>query len=74
MPPKRRAQTPIALPAEDSAFIRLPTVLGVFPVGETSWWKGVAEGRYPRPIKLSPRVNGWRVADIRKLLASMKEP
>ena len=27
----------------------LADVLGVYPVGETSWWKGVAEGRYRNP-------------------------
>jgi predicted DNA-binding transcriptional regulator AlpA len=61
---------PVTLPADDDAFVRLPTVLAVYPVGETSWWNGVADGRYPAPVKLSKRVNGWRVGAIRRLLAA----
>lgn len=31
---------------------------------------GVAEGRYPAPVKLSKRCVAWRSADIRALIAS----
>jgi predicted DNA-binding transcriptional regulator AlpA len=61
------------LPADDDAYVRLPTVLGVFPVGETTWWAGVAAGRFPKPVKLSPRVIAWRVGDVRALLASLRK-
>ena len=64
---------PSPLPEDDDAFVRLSTVLHVYPVGETSWWKGVRDGRYPSPVKLSRRVNGWRVGSIRALLASRIE-
>src|SRR5262249_6912250 len=75
MPPRatksgRNAIEPIALPADDDAFIRLPVVLAVYPIGATSWWNGVASGVYPRPVRLSPRVCAWRVGEIRQLLAS----
>src|SRR4030095_10215161 len=72
MPPRpRKTPRPVfALPPDDDAFVRLDVVLSVFPIGETSWWKGVAEGRYPPPVKLTPRVNAWRVGTIRALLAS----
>ena len=75
MPPRvpKKNQKHVALPEDDDALVRLPTVLGVYPVGETSWWKGVAEGRYPKPVKLSPRVNAWRAGKIRELLASVDE-
>ena len=36
-------------------FVRLPQILAVFPVGRSTWWKGVAEGRYPAAVKLGPR-------------------
>jgi prophage regulatory protein len=63
----------IALPQEDQAFVRLPTVLGVYPVSKAEWWKGVREKRYPAPVQLAKRISAWRVGDIRKLLASAKE-
>lgn len=72
MPPRtvKKVHPRRALPEDDDAFIREREVLDVYPVGQTSWRKGVAEGRYPRPVKLSPRVNGYRVGGIRALLAA----
>jgi prophage regulatory protein len=58
---------------DDLAFLRKPQVLALYPVGERSWDRGVAEGRYPKPVKLSKRVSAWRVADIRALLASVNQ-
>lgn len=49
-------------------FLRLPQVLKVFPVGKSSWWAGVASGKYPKPVKLSERTSAWRVEDIRELI------
>lgn len=40
----------------------------VIPVSKSAWWDGVKAGRFPKPLKLSPRVTVWRWADIRKLL------
>lgn len=70
----KKAQTRIALPDDDDAFIRKPTVLAVYPVGETTWDRGVAAGRFPRPVRLSPRIVAWRVGEIRELLASVDKP
>lgn len=75
MPPRvtKKSERPLALPEDDDAFVRLPIVLSVYPVGETTWNRGVQSGRFPKPIKLSPRVNAWRVGGIRKLLQSVGE-
>ena len=56
----------VALPAE--GFVRLRTVLQVFPVNRWEWRRGVKAGRYPAPVRLSPRVHAWKVADIRALI------
>jgi len=58
-----------ALP--ETGFVRLPEVLKVFPVSKSSWWAGVREGRYPKPVKLGPKITAWRVADIHDLIRSM---
>jgi predicted DNA-binding transcriptional regulator AlpA len=52
----------------ETGFIRLPIILRVFPVGKSTWWAGVKEGRYPQPVKLGPRITAWRVDDIRALI------
>lgn len=51
-----------------TGFVRLPTVLKLFPVSRSSWWAGVKEGRFPQPVKLSSRVTAWRVEDIKALI------
>jgi predicted DNA-binding transcriptional regulator AlpA len=55
-----------SLPTE--GYVRLPQVLAVIPVGKTSWWNGVKSGKYPAPVKLSPRCTAWKVEDIRALI------
>jgi prophage regulatory protein len=64
----------------ETGFLRLPQILGdctasppippIIPVGKTCWWEGVKAGRFPKPVKLGPRVTVWRVEDIRALIAS----
>jgi predicted DNA-binding transcriptional regulator AlpA len=57
----------------DSGFVRLPTILAVFPVSRSTWWAGVQSGKYPQSVKLSERVTAWRAEDIRSLLDSFSE-
>jgi prophage regulatory protein len=45
-----------------------PPMLPIIPISKSSWWAGVKEGRYPTPLKLSPRVTVWRVEDIREVI------
>lgn len=52
----------------DFGFLRLPDVLKLVPVSKSTWWAGVKEGKYPQPVKLSPRCTAWRVSDIRALV------
>lgn len=46
-----------------------PPIPAVIPVGKSTWWAGVRSGRFPRPVKLGPRITAWRVEDIRALIA-----
>jgi len=62
----------------ETGFLRLPQIIGdykatppvpaLIPVGKSTWWAGVRSGRYPRPVKLGPRVTAWRVEDVRALI------
>ncbi|SDF12688.1 helix-turn-helix transcriptional regulator [Thalassobaculum litoreum] len=57
------------LPA--TGFLRLVSILapgGPIPVSKSTWWAGVKSGRYPKPLKLGPRITAWRVEDIRLLI------
>jgi prophage regulatory protein len=50
---------------------KLPHVLLNFPVSRSAWLAGVKAGRYPAPVRLSPRSVAWRAEDIRALVASL---
>ncbi len=52
----------------ETGFVRLPHVLKVYPVSKSTWWAGVKKGRYPKPVKLGPKITAWRVEDIRTLI------
>jgi prophage regulatory protein len=66
----------------ETGFLRLPQIIGnpkanppipaLVPVGKSTWWAGVAAGRYPKPVKtLGPRITAWRVEDIVALIESL---
>jgi len=55
----------------ETGFLRLPQVLKIVPVGKSTWWAGVKDGRYPKGQKLSPRTTAWKVEDIRKLVKDL---
>lgn len=59
------------LPCE--GFVRQPVVLKVLGIGRSTLWREIHAGRYPKPVKLSPRTSAWRVGDIRSLIASFDE-
>lgn len=56
----------------ETGFLRLSQILDFIPIGRSSWWAGVKDGRYPKGIKLGPRTTAWRVEDIRDLLSSFE--
>ena len=49
-------------------FLRLPQVLERYPVSKSTWWAGIREGKYPKPVKLSERTSAWRESDIDDLI------
>lgn len=55
---------------QDAALLRLPQVLALIPVSRSGWWAGVANGRYPAPVRLSTRCVAWKSADIKALINS----
>lgn len=55
----------------DTGFLRLSSILGPrgpIPVSKSTWWAGIKDGRFPKPVKLGARITVWRVDDIRSLI------
>jgi len=57
-------------PIPPEGFMRLPAVLSVIPVCRATWLAGCKSGRFPKPVKLGPKMVAWKVQDIRSLIAS----
>jgi prophage regulatory protein len=54
-----------------TGFLRLKQIIGPgrpVPVSKSTWWAGVKDGRFPKPLKLGKRVTVWRAEDIRRLI------
>lgn len=41
-----------------------PVITPIVPVSAASWWRGVKNGKYPKPVKLTMRTTVWRGKDI----------
>lgn len=54
-----------------TGFLRISQIIKLIPVAKSTWWAGVKTGRFPKPVKLSPRVTVWRVEDIKKLIENL---
>lgn len=60
----------------ETGLVRLKQILapaGPIPVSKSTWWAGVKEGRYPKPVKLGPHATAWKAADILCLIENGAE-
>ena len=55
----------------EERLLRLSAVLARFPVSRSHWYQGIADGRFPKPVKLSANVVAWRASDIETLIAQL---
>ncbi len=75
-PPTLRFHAGLKHPSGGIGFVRLSSILaprGRIPVSKSTWWAGVKSGRYPKAVKLGPRITAWRVEDIRALIQAGSE-
>lgn len=54
-----------------NGFLRIPQILQLIPVGKSTWWAGVKSGRFPKPVKLGPRITAWKKEDIYQLIETL---
>lgn len=38
------------------------------PIHRSTLWRGINAGRYPRPLKVGPSANRWRVGELLSVL------
>jgi len=57
----------------DSANVRQPVLKGLLNCSDATVWRRVNDGVLPQPARLG-RMTFWNVGELRKALASLKEP
>ncbi len=67
----------------ETGFVRLSNIIGdqkanppippIIPVSKSTWWAGVKSGRFPKELKIGPRITVWRVEDIRAFIQNSPE-
>lgn len=46
-----------------------PAIPAILPISRSSFWKFVANGRFPAPTRaLGERITAWRIEDVRAYL------
>jgi prophage regulatory protein len=58
--------------------LRLPQIIGnpkadppippLIPISKSTWWAGVASGRFPQPVRLGSRITCWYESDVLALM------
>ena len=51
--------------------LRIHQVLERIPVSKTTWYDGIKKGRYPAPVRLTPRTSAWLESDIDELIEKL---
>ena len=57
---------------QSNELLKLKQVLRLVPVSRSTWLRGIDDGIYPRPVKISSHLNVWRKEDIEHFLQSLK--
>lgn len=57
---------------DDAALVDDKTVAALLNVHRNTVWRMARTGRLPEPLKVSDATTRWRVGDLRKTLASLK--
>jgi prophage regulatory protein len=49
-------------------YIRQKLLIQIVPISKSKLWRDCQNGSFPKPYKISDRVTGWRVEEVRKWL------
>lgn len=71
--PKRRVAASFAIDLDGDGYLRLNEVLAAYPVSRASWYAGIKDDLYPKPVQLGKRSVGWSRKSIRELIATPPE-
>jgi predicted DNA-binding transcriptional regulator AlpA len=50
---------------------KTPPILPLIPIGKSTWWRWVAEGKAPKGRKLGSKIRVWTHGEIQVLLDNL---
>ncbi len=53
---------------ENDRLLRLWQVLEILPISRSAWYQGIKAGKFPKPVKLGPRISAWKYSDIIQII------
>jgi prophage regulatory protein len=67
----RKARKPLELPTtlHPNALLRIEQVQALVPLPKATIYKAMADGEFPKPVRISHRTVAWRASDILALMA-----
>lgn len=60
--------------SESISLLRKPAVLQRTGIPQSTWDRGVRQGRYPKPIKIGQRAIAWTSSSIDQLINDLTQP
>ena len=66
------AEEPTFYSAEGTRLVRLPELLKLTGTTKTNIYNWIRHGKFPRPLKPSPRVSVWRYTDSMNWLDTLE--
>ena len=66
---RRKVAQPLEALNHPQAHIRLATLLSIIGLGRSTWYRMMAEGTAPQPLRFGPRCSRWLASDVSKFLA-----
>lgn len=66
-------KTQSATRSKPDRLLRLGAVLARVPVSRATWYKGMVDGLYPKPLKIGKRATAWRESDINELIEGFEQ-
>ena len=58
---------------EDNRLVKIEEVLRVCCISRATLYRRLAEGEFPAPVHVGPRVARWRVSDINSWLEALPD-
>jgi prophage regulatory protein len=57
---------------QEPRILRIKQVLSIYPVGRSTLYKMIADGKFSRPVSLGGKSVGWRSQDLFDFIAGLE--